>query len=344
MKRRPKSGVQSYLTDADAIPNPNVPGVRRMRRTAKFYRAIIWGIFVYALLASAAIVAVLLPKNTANVMTDANAQIDAPGKAAAIQAEQDWLAGKPAPLPGGVVLSWDGASKLFQPATLVNGHLTSLPYSSYQHKFTLADSRGTTYLSTVTVVVDPVNGSIVQGQPSLLPLAPDSTSTAQSIATWPGYKPSTVPSSINDAVAVWANAMISGSPDALRLAVGDPSKKHSYMPMVGISAVRPSIQDGSYVLPADASNKTTTSDTMFARVTLTFTWDGQAAAKDGATSNSAAYDVLVKRADTASPIVTAWGAPGSGPDLSDYENALTGRTLELGDSAATPTAAPEGKG
>ncbi len=50
-----------------------------------------------------------------------------------------------------------------------------------------------------------------------------------------------------------------------------------------------------------------------------------------------AFDVLVQRADTASPVVVAWGAAGSGERLVAFTNAIVGRNLVA--STTEPSAA-----
>lgn len=60
-------------------------------------------------------------------------------------------------------------------------------------------------------------------------------------------------------------------------------------------------------------------------VTWEFTDDADEADPHVATIT---YDVLIYDAHTATPRIVAWGAPGEGPDLNEYDNAVEGRILE----------------
>ncbi|MGO3234168.1 MAG: hypothetical protein ACTIKT_11945, partial [Microbacterium sp.] len=82
---------------------------------------------------------------------------------------------------------------------------------------------------------------------------------------------------------------------------------------------------------------------MFARVEVVLWWEGQERPERESTSSRPApvtFDVLIENPNTATPLVTAWGAPGSGPSLVAYENAVNGvsaDSLERGEDFATPT-------
>lgn len=55
------------------------------------------------------------------------------------------------------------------------------------------------------------------------------------------------------------------------------------------------------------------------------------------------YDVLVRGADTAAPFVTAWGPAGSGPHLTDAQNA-TSLTGDVDPQPATVPPSPSDGG
>ena len=78
-------------------------------------------------------------------------------------------------------------------------------------------------------------------------------------------------------------------------------------------------------------------DRMVARVAMEIAWTG---ADDGPGEPEAStpiqMDVLIERADTASPVITAWGSAGEGPRLERYENAVSGQ----GRDPITPSSTP----
>src|SRR5699024_12355129 len=65
------------------------------------------------------------------------------------------------------------------------------------------------------------------------------------------------------------------------------------------------------------------------RLDLTLRWEGQAISEESKES-VISYDLLISGIDSASPRVTSWGAPGTGPDLEDYSVALRSEERRVG--------------
>ncbi|MPV51023.1 hypothetical protein GCG21_13610 [Pseudactinotalea sp. HY160] len=278
-------------------------------------------------------------------------------RAVATQAVRDWLAGDPSPLPGGRVLSWNYAREV--PAmsapgqeTDPDGHsggLSGGPTGAggqldriLAHRFTLTDGTNT-FSSQVTTIVDPSLGVQTVGTPSLVPYAP-SAPQLQAGTPWPGAVTVGASSSVEEAVRQWAKAFTGQDPAALRLATGDPDSAHSYMPLMGVSLARVELGDSS--VPASLLNEEGRApadpDVLITRVELMFTWGEEPAQGNPASdAQPVSYDLLIHRADTASPQVVAWGGPGSGPELKPFQNAVTGRTLvaptDSDNSSSQPT-------
>jgi hypothetical protein len=131
----------------------------------------------------------------------------------------------------------------------------------------------------------------------------------------------------------------SGDPNALRLAVQDDDGQHTYVPLSNVtnqtvvitrSAYLPTTGQTSGAAPAKNAQ-------MVVQVTLAIQWSGVAEPQSGAKIPTITLDLLVSNAGGAAPIVVAWGGPGSGPTLTAYINALTGRSSE---SAQVVTPAP----
>lgn len=249
---------------------------------------------------------------------------------------ETWLGKNPQPLPGGRLVSIDEVT----PVEYVSGRdAENLASSTSLVGFTLADAAGTLYRAHVQVATDKQGTSTVVSTPSL-ELVPDAAeSDASAEYPWPGLSTDAAPEPVERAVQSWANAYVSGSSSALRLSVGDPSAESLYVPLTGVTSATATV---SKVAPFPDER------TLLARVDLAVLWAGRAAAAtqdEQADLPTISFDVLVERADTASPVVTAWGPPGSGPDLQRYGNAVPAadRAPEQG-ATPTPIAAPDGTG
>ena len=262
------------------------------------------------------------------------------GKAPATAAVRAWLAGDPAPLPGGVTVAWDGYE------TLPEAKTTDGPvgYRTEIHYFTLTVGEGDGVLyfrSSVEVLVDPVLGAKVVGEPTLLPVLPPSTAGWPSQPVWDGFIVAQQPKAVSDAVEAWATAFTSGKPEVLRLAVGDPDPNHSYLPLTGATASGVSVSAAAGIPLADPK---AAPKRMLVRVSFQISWTGPADPDAPARSlPTVTYDLLVDAADTASPRVVSWGGPGSAPKLKPYSTAIKNTSVDgaAPSAPATPSAPAE---
>lgn len=260
--------------------------------------------------------------------------VSSPGRLAATIHLETWLATVPNPLPGARVVYWDGAlERGEQDSTQAAGGMVHLT----EETFTVLDGTGAAYSAQVLVATDPVGGGAsVQSGPSLIPR----TTSAAGLTVdspWVGVDSLTAPEAVSAAVQGWAAAYTSGSPESLHIAVGDPSSERTYLPISGVASVQSQVSAGG-AGSADGE--------LIVRARLNLTWEGR-----GGDASPAAVemDLLVHRADTGAPQVVAWGAPGSGPDLEPYINAVPvlNRSAPTGpddprydDSGTAPTSAP----
>lgn len=316
-----------YMRQVDAAPADGKwepgPYVRR----ARWIRGSIWAVLVLMPLLVVANMA-QIARGVPSTSTVAASQV-APGLGLARDSLNRWLATDPSPLPGGQVLGWTGSVNV-PVVPPPDGQSASTPrYTTTVHNFSVIDRSGILYTASIQIGVDPRGGAAVIGGPSLIP---DMTAMADGWASgtspWPGItSPAETTEAIVTAVTAWAQAYTTGTPGALRLAVGDPSAEHTYLPLSGVSSVSARV----VTLGALPSGKTSA----VARAELSVTWAGQPAPSAGSHTNVTpmVLDLLIERADSAAPVVTAWGAPGTGPTLSRYGNALTG-------SRVTPSAPP----
>jgi hypothetical protein len=258
------------------------------------------------------------------------------GKSLAHDKINRWLAQTPSPLPGGYIVSWDGFTDI---AAGVSENKAESPANAAElHTFTLAARVGNDstafYEATVLVSVDDTLGAITAAEPSLLPRVP-STTQGWSSQTWAGYETGASSQTFVPTAEAWAKAF-TGSAAELRLYVGDEDPSHSYMPLQGARVLGTQVLKTGYIKPEDNTNKAEP-ETLIARVEVTLAWSAAADAK----GSKVTYDVLVTRANTASPRIVAWGPSGTGPTLEAYGNAIRGAQISSGPDKSAPTAAPE---
>lgn len=331
-RRTPRSST--VFDTAITVPRAGLPDANRLRRRSLLFRLWVWtGVVLLPL----ALLALFIGGGSKTAGTDASAATS-PGRAAATVALTSWLRNASTPLPGGVILGWTGSVQLGEPVTEEGSELTT---TITLERFDVA-AAGVIYDAGVQVATDSRGGSIAISTPSATPKAPPANDDWEDVGPWAGFGGSNAQSTpaIVKAVELWAEAFTSGDADTLRLSVGDPSARHTYSPLIGVASTTVAVGDGWQASPDD-------DDTLVFRVTLSPVWASTpsttvAAAQGGSdvTPDAAgiAFDVLVKRASTASPVVVAWSPPGLGPDLKPYANAATGpRTAPTTSAASTTT-------
>lgn len=246
------------------------------------------------------------------------------GRYSAQQALAAWLASQPSPLPGGKLLYWTGSSAL--PSS-------SPSIKRTQETFALTGGNGSGYLATMEVAIDPRGGSQVLNGPSLNAIAGNATDNWANTDPWIGIKADdNVTTQISGAATNWANAYFGGNAQQLGLVVGDPNAGHTYDPISGASSVATTVEHTAQI-PNAGGGATT-----IAQVSLVPAWNDATPGQNGA-GNPIVMDVLIRGANTAAPQIVAWGAPGSGPTLKPYQNALTvpASALSQPSSSASPS-------
>jgi len=322
------------------VPRPQLPAAAMNRRAVwmrRYVKAATLG-FVPALLFSGLAFAASLSDNTSNGDTGDDLAVDqltAESRAVALTTVTQWLAGDPSPLPGGRVVTWDGYRTVTPVASADD--LDDTTETLQTHTITVT-ANGAFYTAQVQVVVSPTSGARTVGTPALMPAVP--AADGYTGTPWPGAQDAKTSDAVPEAVTQWAQTFVGGTPSQLRLAVGDPDTGHSYMPLVGATALNTTVD---YVgVRADQldseGNVPDSPPQVIARVTITIDW-GQASddpADPSMTPATLTYDVLIDGASTASPRVVAWGGPGTGPDLEPFSNAIAGREITVD----TPTQEP----
>lgn len=250
----------------------------------------------------------------------------------AMAAVENWLASKPAPLPGASLLTWEDYDVL--PWVADDSAANPDRTERQAHTLLVRSATGNLMSVQVLIAVSPAGGQAVVGTPSLTPTAGQDADLA-STPTWSGLTTDSPSSDVVQAVNTWVGAYTSGDPVALRQVVGDPDASHTYLPLSGLTGARGTVLVGGWLTEGTGDEAVRTGD-MVVSLTMTLPWNGQD--PDATNQTLATYDLLVTGADTAAPRVVAWGGAGTGPTLSAYDNAVVGQVAEQ--PAPIDTAAP----
>lgn len=315
----PKQAIRYDRGDLE-LNADNARARREMRRGRK-NRVLAWAAFGVVVLSIPLSVGAILASVDEG---DPGAEVttDSPGRAVAMQSLGDWLAADPEPLPGASILSWDTVRVTEAPEEESDA---GPPYTIETHEFTLTTEHQL-YSAVVAVQVDPVAGAAMIGTPTVMPRLPD-TNTADSGPTWIGYEPHHVGESFDAGVQQWAEAFVSGDPQALRSAVNDADTSRSYIPLTGVEGVQTRVLDIG--VPEDEEGDEV--EFVIARVELRLTWaSGEDEDVEGDEEEQQhalpvlTYDVLVEHPNSGTPRVVSWGGVGTGPLLAPYSVAVEG--------------------
>lgn len=259
------------------------------------------------------------------------------GKSEAWRAMQAWLGSNPAPIPGAEIVSWDGFETEVPPPPAEGSGAAPATYVLETHDFTV--QRGDTmWVASVQVAVDNVLGATAMASPALTPIVKVNVAAS---SPWFGLTSGSATPAVTQAIQTWAAAYTSGDADTLQQIVQDRDTSRSYVPLKGVEEL-------VSVTPGVAGSPTVDGvpdpSTLIIRVDMKLWWEG---GKPEVAPNESqpdptpiSYDLLIHFADTATPVVVAWGAPGSGDNLTAYQNAVPivlGATPGEGDEPGTGT-------
>lgn len=314
--RGPKGAPASkWWEQAEEVPRAGLDDAEKIAKSAKRWRRYVKATVVLTpLLMLTTIVAVSRSMNPAPAVVESTVAQYAETKSDAVVEVRKWLAQDPSPLPGAVLVGWNSATtEAYRGNPDDPNYSRTDDYDLELHTLTIASPGGMLYDTTVTLAVNDITGAVVVGEPSLLPRPPSASAVASD--PWIGYETVQTSEAVDAAIVSWGNAYSSGDPNALRLAIQDPEELHSYMPLAGAT-----LRDG-YAEKAIAIS----ASTIVVKATFGIQWDG---VKSTDTLPNVTYDLLIEKANTAAPVVVAWGGSGSGPDLKKYGNAVLGRSIE----------------
>jgi len=317
----------------DLVPRVGLPDADRMAKRQKWMRRYVKSsVYLLPFVLVLTMLVALSNVNPRTTSSSANSSASSsPGRTVATLALEQWLAETPSPLPHATILSWDGAHDIAPaPVKASTGQSAPVTWTAELDTFTLvvgSSSKPTLYSAVLEVALKPGGGAVALGGPSLSIVNPTNTTSGWDAgAPWSGINSSAaVTSAVQSAIDGWTAAFTSGSSSQLRLAVGDTRSSVHYVAMSGIaSATDTAIAAATRVAPNLAPTATSTNPSAeIVEVTLGLLWKGEKVPTFGSsTGPQTTMDLLLERANTAAPVVVAWGPPGSGPGLVPYQNAV----------------------
>ncbi len=335
-----RSGI-SYERPTTGVYQP--PNMRKAFFLRRYVQIAAYG-FLPLLLVVVVLLAGLpaeIAKVTEKPEKEASLTAEVQGRSVAISEVQEWLASDIPPLPGARFISWD-RYELIAPLTAGSTKKEKEDIANqknYLHFMTIADPAGNLYTATVPVIES--SGSVkANGAPSLTPQRPMGGSAA--LRTWPGMTPINAPQGLEEAVKAWANAFTSGDPGALKQVTGDGKAGRIYLPLAKVQSLK-KVEMGE-VAPAkgysakDEDGNRVIPSRVIVRVSLAVIWEGMDTTHS-VNLPTFDMDLLADRANTASPVIVAWGGAGTGPILKKYQNGEEG----IDDMEATPDKIEESK-
>jgi hypothetical protein len=340
MARKPKGGEdQTWWSDPVEVPRADLPSAKKLRNRTKWYRRVVFSTVIMMPIVLLALFVALAGGGGEDAPTVSGRPPAT--QADAILAVKKWMAQTPSPLPNGEVISWDSYRK----AKLPTGREALSDVDRLEvHTLTLTGGNGLLFHTQVQLAFGKSTGAVIVGEPSLVPLAPGAAAgSADSVSPWPTLEGSTATEGAETAIKAWAEAFTSGDPALLLNAVGDSRNGVSYVPLSGVTfSKEPTIGDVGALWGKDQSRNDP--GAVPERMVVTVQFEGQWNGTEVGLSQQLpvfTYDLLIDRANTATPKVVAWGGQGSGVWLKPYSNAISGRVVAAPDAPETPDEAVE---
>ncbi len=321
-KGRSKRSSLDWLDESPLVPRAGTPAVDRIDRKARRLRRAIYGALILGVFSMIGLIT--SASNTTSTGSSVAVSLTSPGRNVATSAVQAWLSEVPSPLPHASILSWDGATTIKG----VGGKVELDTFTLSQPIPGTANSPTgqQDYYYKATIEIE-LNGLIPIGGPGLQPLkdAGSVSNLSSPPNPWPTVinVTNSVATPVTQAITGWLQAYTSGSSTQLAVAVGDPNSGDHYRPLYGVRSAQFLVVDAA---PREAPNVAPATNNPnpnaeIVEVSLYIHWSHHSAPSVGGQNGPATtMDLLVERADSAAPIVVAWGQPGSGPFLQPYQN------------------------
>lgn len=285
-------------------------------------------------------------------------EVYSPHKPIAVQEVQRFLSQQPSPMPGVRLSGWDYVEVTKDgKAALEDADLTeeqrdeamAEAVSTETHYLTLVSETDSYYTASVEVAYSDIDGAWVTAPVSVVSSPPkaDTSKTAVS-RVFPQRGDVTAGSgnAFEPAVQNWAENYFSADPIRLKQSVADGRPESSYMPMPHAESVVANVKELAAARGATHNELSDAYDHVIAHISLEVTWPDVTEGHPGLVSKpdttsgkdddaepeehtaEFSYDVLIHGADTATPIVVAWGPAGTADDLEAYDNAVLHRQFD----------------
>lgn len=229
-------------------------------------------------------------------------------QAQAQQVAAAYLAGRPSPLPvaEGVSPTFgrsaEDTSKAPASPPVFSGYFAASDgqrtWQTFQFVTRIADRSYKVEVSLLSEQFGPVLAAL----PALTPVTAAQTESAEALV-FPGADEASVQQPVTDErIQEWAAAYAQGDAAALTRLVGDPDTSAVYVGLGGFVATEVKVLKVFTLANTPA-------DQALAQVQVTF------ALPDGSFETDAAFDLLIVRPQTATPLIGAWGPQGTAPYL-----------------------------
>lgn len=311
-------GFTRFTEDAEDIPVDNFEEQRKKGRKSFRYTRILLLISPWALIGSLLLNFVLVAAlvNTAlspeEEVAQQEVQVTEVGRTQAESELQSWLDTEGSAFTGASIASWDGVSDRREVAATEE----ESAFTELTHNFTIRTNSGEYLRADVRIAYAPDRGAKVISSPSLTPMRASSVNNWEPEAAYSGWTEATASDNVNSAVTSWATALTS-DPGELKLQIRDGDAQRVYTTISGVQVKSTHVEQAW--TPAD-SDGASDPDTIAATVSVEVQAEG--ADESDSETTTIQYDVLIRGANSGAPYVTAWGAVGSGPSLTDYQNGV----------------------
>ena len=324
-RRDPKTDwtQENFYQSAIDMPRAGLPAVRTIQRRIALWR---WVIIANLVLAPLAFLTVLtLPNVLAAQDSDTSLDMFEQSRPVAISGVQTWLASDPEPpIAGARFVSWDSATREEQ--ALDEGSSRERSVLIDVHRMTVAAPDRLFTVSARVAVSDEL-GATMLGSPAIELVAHNTELAWPDIPLWPGVSRGNTTPNVDQAIQTWMGAFGGTDPVALQQVVGDPNTTATYIPLAGAYFSQLNVGQVGAIWTGKRK-QSEEPDRLIVNITMSLSWGSEP--EDGFTRlPTVSYDVLVDKANTASPQVVAWGAPGTGHLLEPYMNAVLGKTVNL---------------
>lgn len=342
--------------EAEAVPRSDIPKLGRSVK-GRVLRIGLWGSVIcmpLILMFGAATVNNTLNPPQAPAVSG-TALTSSPGQAEARIAVDAWITDQKDSdgLRDARIVDWSGSA----PVKTLDDH----GVATYAHTFDVQTSDQGLLQVTQNVNVDTRTGvATASSTPPTMQVQPRSTGVTEADG-WAGFEAPGSDPGVDSAVETWAKAYVSGASENVRVTMQDPDAGHEYPVLTGVQSISVSVTDvGQKSVPDGASKKDREQAAQWgvARAEITVVWDKDrsttsdkdsdepngsgsdakagggddkgrdVSVEDSDDSDSAeskgttfTVDLRLDGMDTGTPRVTAWGSPGQGPDLKDFDNA-----------------------